>query len=169
MCQCVMMIDRTLATSLMQRQAEFRSIGRKMLFREQTNNIRFNIRASVYLLYRFIYQLENVIKQTFRKWRADKEVWRYFPRRMRRNVLNNQHWHIAWRIDNIISPKCSFQSPTSYYSIMYLRQNGYKSHDIHALRQFPVIFSRAFYLVAIRHTHIFFLQLRHIVLIDDNH
>jgi len=74
MCQYVMMIDRTLATSLMQRQAEFRSIGRKMLFREQTNYIRFDIRASVYLLYRFIYQLENIIKQTFRKWRADKEV-----------------------------------------------------------------------------------------------
>lgn len=63
MCQCVMMIDRTLATlSLMQRQAEFRSlsIGRKMLFRDQTKTTLYSVYVCIGIyIYQLIYQLES--------------------------------------------------------------------------------------------------------------
>lgn len=102
MCRCVLMIDRTLATlSLMQRQAEFRSlsIGRKMLFRYQikTTLDLVYVRASVY---RLMYQLKNDWSNISQMADAQiKEVWHITllsGKDVTKKLLNNRT--LAWRI-----------------------------------------------------------------------
>lgn len=148
MCQCVMMIDRTTATlSLMQRQAEFRSllIGRKMLFRDQTKQHSTwytCIDTHMYAQSAHISvgkKNKQLSKYLAREWRADKEMWHMtlLSEKDTTKLLNNRT--LAWRIDSVVSFIRS--SSSTLYLKPETKRHGYKSHDIHASRQFPAFFS----------------------------
>lgn len=146
MCQCVMMIDRTLVTLSLMQAREFRLllIDRKMLFRDRTRNNTMHTCASACVC--TIYISCETIAQIFCKCRTDKEAWRYFPRRMRRNckmIGHSRDISIASFRRNV-----RFILELTRNTVISVRVTTYAHYE--ALRYFSYFFSRELHYIAPR-------------------